>query len=218
MLCLAMVAAPGSARRCQRTAAQLTAWLPLLVQGKARCATWASQLSWRGGTLRRALTRSPSSTSLVSVISRWATSPCLRCAALCGMPDKRTVFRLFLLAGPAICAGYPRCLPPAGSFLALQVLRQTSEGVFVPLTVGGGIREFTDGTGKHYSALQVAAEYFRCGPRRPSSARQLHAACLHPRLANSSQAADASCACALAGLALTRCRSAATLCMLWRTT
>ena len=46
----------------------------------------------------------------------------------------------------------------------LEVLRQASEGVFVPLTVGGGIREFTDGTGKHYSALQVAAEYFRWVP------------------------------------------------------
>jgi glutamine amidotransferase/cyclase len=44
----------------------------------------------------------------------------------------------------------------------LEVLRQASKGVFVPLTVGGGIREFTDGSGKHYSALQVAAEYFRC--------------------------------------------------------
>jgi glutamine amidotransferase/cyclase len=42
------------------------------------------------------------------------------------------------------------------------VLRQASEGVFVPLTVGGGIREFTDANGVHYSALEVAAEYFRC--------------------------------------------------------
>jgi glutamine amidotransferase/cyclase len=45
----------------------------------------------------------------------------------------------------------------------LEVLRQASEGVFVPLTVGGGIRGFTDGTGKTYSALEVAAEYFRSG-------------------------------------------------------
>ena len=43
----------------------------------------------------------------------------------------------------------------------LKVLQQASEGVFVPLTVGGGIREFTDSNGAHYSALQVAAEYFR---------------------------------------------------------
>jgi glutamine amidotransferase/cyclase len=45
----------------------------------------------------------------------------------------------------------------------LEVLRRTSENVFVPLTIGGGIREFTDSTGKHYSPLDVAAEYFRSG-------------------------------------------------------
>jgi len=45
----------------------------------------------------------------------------------------------------------------------LEVLRRTSENVFVPLTIGGGIREFTDADGKHYSALDVAAEYFRSG-------------------------------------------------------
>jgi glutamine amidotransferase/cyclase len=43
------------------------------------------------------------------------------------------------------------------------VLQQTSENVFVPLTVGGGIRDFTDSNGKHYSSLEVAAEYFRSG-------------------------------------------------------
>lgn len=31
----------------------------------------------------------------------------------------------------------------------------------MPLTVGGGIREFTDSNGVYYSALEVAAEYFR---------------------------------------------------------
>ena len=45
----------------------------------------------------------------------------------------------------------------------LEVLRRTSENVFVPLTIGGGIREFTDSDGKHYSPLDVAAEYFRSG-------------------------------------------------------
>ncbi|MCX5870260.1 MAG: imidazole glycerol phosphate synthase subunit HisF [Deltaproteobacteria bacterium] len=45
----------------------------------------------------------------------------------------------------------------------LEVLRRTSENVFVPLTIGGGIREFTDADSKHYSALDVAAEYFRSG-------------------------------------------------------
>jgi glutamine amidotransferase/cyclase len=45
----------------------------------------------------------------------------------------------------------------------LEVLRQTSRNVFVPLTIGGGIRHYTDAEGTHYSALQVAAEYFRSG-------------------------------------------------------
>jgi imidazole glycerol phosphate synthase glutamine amidotransferase subunit len=45
----------------------------------------------------------------------------------------------------------------------LEVLRRTSERVFVPLTIGGGIRAFTDASGRHYSALDVADEYFRSG-------------------------------------------------------
>jgi imidazoleglycerol phosphate synthase cyclase subunit len=45
----------------------------------------------------------------------------------------------------------------------LEVLRKTSENVFVPLTIGGGIREYTDSNGKYYSALDVASEYFRSG-------------------------------------------------------
>jgi glutamine amidotransferase/cyclase len=45
----------------------------------------------------------------------------------------------------------------------LEVLRQTSTHVFVPLTIGGGIRDFTDKDGRHYSALEVATEYFRSG-------------------------------------------------------
>jgi len=57
---------------------------------------------------------------------------------------------------------------PLGDLPMLQVLRQASEGVFVPLTVGGGIRGFKDGTGKEYSALQVAAEYFRSGADKVS--------------------------------------------------
>lgn len=52
---------------------------------------------------------------------------------------------------------------PLGDLPMLEVLRQASEGIFVPLTVGGGIREFTDGNGRKYTALQVAAEYFRSG-------------------------------------------------------
>lgn len=45
----------------------------------------------------------------------------------------------------------------------LEVLKQTSKQVFVPLTIGGGIREYTDADGNYYSALDVASEYFRSG-------------------------------------------------------
>ncbi|MFP7755084.1 imidazole glycerol phosphate synthase subunit HisF [Thermodesulfobacteriota bacterium B35] len=45
----------------------------------------------------------------------------------------------------------------------LEVLRETSKNVFVPLTIGGGIRDFTDRLGRRYSALEVASEYFRSG-------------------------------------------------------
>ena len=45
----------------------------------------------------------------------------------------------------------------------IEVLRRTSENVFVPLTIGGGIRDYTDKHGRSYSALEVAAEYFRSG-------------------------------------------------------
>lgn len=45
----------------------------------------------------------------------------------------------------------------------LEVLQETSKNVFVPLTIGGGIRDFTDSNGRHYTALDVASEYFRSG-------------------------------------------------------
>ncbi len=50
----------------------------------------------------------------------------------------------------------------------LEVLKLTSQNVFVPLTIGGGIRDFTDRNGRHYSALEVAAEYFRSGADKVS--------------------------------------------------
>jgi glutamine amidotransferase/cyclase len=50
----------------------------------------------------------------------------------------------------------------------LEVLRRTSEQVFVPLTIGGGIRAFTDADGRSYSALDVAGEYFRSGADKVS--------------------------------------------------
>ncbi|XP_021847183.1 imidazole glycerol phosphate synthase hisHF, chloroplastic isoform X3 [Spinacia oleracea] len=52
---------------------------------------------------------------------------------------------------------------PLGDLPMLQVLRFASENVFVPLTVGGGIRDFTDANGRHYTSLEVASEYFRSG-------------------------------------------------------
>eukprot|EP01037_Dinobryon_pediforme_P024611 gene24611-26454_t len=50
----------------------------------------------------------------------------------------------------------------------LQVLEASSENVFVPLTVGGGIREYVDPNGVEYSALQVASRYFRSGADKVS--------------------------------------------------
>ncbi|KAL2926992.1 Imidazole glycerol phosphate synthase hisHF chloroplastic [Bienertia sinuspersici] len=49
-----------------------------------------------------------------------------------------------------------------------QVLRFASENVFVPLTGGGGIRDFTDANGRHYINLEVASEYFRSGANKIS--------------------------------------------------
>jgi len=46
----------------------------------------------------------------------------------------------------------------------LQVLEEASKSIFVPLTVGGGIRSYTDpASGQTWSALEVANRYFRAG-------------------------------------------------------
>jgi glutamine amidotransferase/cyclase len=50
----------------------------------------------------------------------------------------------------------------------LEVLKQTSKNVFVPLTIGGGIRDYTDKNGRKYPSLEVAAEYFRSGADKVS--------------------------------------------------
>ena len=50
----------------------------------------------------------------------------------------------------------------------IEVLKQTSRSVFVPLTIGGGIRDYTDKHGRRYSALEVAGEYFRSGADKVS--------------------------------------------------
>jgi imidazole glycerol-phosphate synthase len=52
---------------------------------------------------------------------------------------------------------------PVSSAPMIEVLKRTSEGVFVPLCIGGGIRDYTDRDGKSYSALEVANLYFRAG-------------------------------------------------------
>lgn len=51
----------------------------------------------------------------------------------------------------------------------LQVLEEASRSIFVPLTVGGGIRSYTDSdTGKTWGALEVASRYFRAGADKVS--------------------------------------------------
>ena len=51
----------------------------------------------------------------------------------------------------------------------LEILRRTSEEVFVPLTIGGGIRDMFDpGTGRTVSALEVAKMYFESGADKVS--------------------------------------------------
>ena len=57
---------------------------------------------------------------------------------------------------------------PLGDLPMLEVLKRSSERVFVPLTVGGGIREFTDSEGVYHSSLDVASEYFRSGADKVS--------------------------------------------------
>lgn len=50
----------------------------------------------------------------------------------------------------------------------LEVLRLTSRTVFVPLTVGGGIRDAVDADGTRVSALDMASMYFRSGADKVS--------------------------------------------------
>lgn len=45
----------------------------------------------------------------------------------------------------------------------LHLLEAVSSNVFVPLTVGGGIRDYTDSRGHFTSAFDVASAYFRSG-------------------------------------------------------
>ncbi|KAK2861392.1 hypothetical protein FQN49_004240 [Arthroderma sp. PD_2] len=61
---------------------------------------------------------------------------------------------------------YRNC--PLADVPMLEVLRQTSETVFVPLTIGGGIRDTTDTDGTVVSALDVAKMYFKSGADKVS--------------------------------------------------
>ena len=50
----------------------------------------------------------------------------------------------------------------------LEVLRRTSESVFVPLTIGGGIRDTVETDGTKIPALDVATMYFKSGADKVS--------------------------------------------------
>ena len=50
----------------------------------------------------------------------------------------------------------------------LEILRQTSKTVFVPLTIGGGIRDTIDADGTKVPALDVATMYFKSGADKVS--------------------------------------------------
>ena len=57
---------------------------------------------------------------------------------------------------------------PLADLPMLQILRRTSETVFVPLTIGGGIRNSTDTDGTEVPALEVATMYFKSGADKVS--------------------------------------------------
>ncbi len=57
---------------------------------------------------------------------------------------------------------------PLSDLPMLEILKRTSENVFVPLTIGGGIRELRDTDGKVVSALEVATLYFKSGADKVS--------------------------------------------------
>jgi len=50
----------------------------------------------------------------------------------------------------------------------LEILKRTSETVFVPLTIGGGIKDTVDTDGTKVSALEVATMYFKSGADKVS--------------------------------------------------
>ncbi|KAJ4341426.1 Histidine biosynthesis bifunctional protein hisB [Didymella glomerata] len=57
---------------------------------------------------------------------------------------------------------------PVADTPMLEILRKTSETVFVPLTIGGGIRDTVDMDGTKISALDIATMYFKSGADKVS--------------------------------------------------
>ncbi|KAF9732943.1 hypothetical protein PMIN06_008710 [Paraphaeosphaeria minitans] len=57
---------------------------------------------------------------------------------------------------------------PVADTPMLEILRRTSETVFVPLTIGGGIRDTVDTDGTKISALDIATMYFKSGADKVS--------------------------------------------------
>lgn len=57
---------------------------------------------------------------------------------------------------------------PLADLPMLEVLRQTSRTVFVPLTIGGGIRDTVDTDGTKVTALEIATMYFKSGADKVS--------------------------------------------------
>ncbi|KXJ92057.1 putative bifunctional histidine biosynthesis protein hishf [Microdochium bolleyi] len=57
---------------------------------------------------------------------------------------------------------------PVADVPMLEILRRTSETVFVPLTIGGGIRDTVDTDGTKVSALEIATMYFKSGADKVS--------------------------------------------------
>lgn len=57
---------------------------------------------------------------------------------------------------------------PVADTPMLEILRRASETVFVPLTIGGGIRDTVDTDGTNISALDIATMYFKSGADKVS--------------------------------------------------
>jgi glutamine amidotransferase/cyclase len=57
---------------------------------------------------------------------------------------------------------------PVADTPMLEILKRTSETVFVPLTIGGGIRDTVDTDGTKISALDIATMYFKSGADKVS--------------------------------------------------